>query len=185
MAASQEHLGTGQISLCELEWFSRNSYNLVLQHCTTWEPQHVLRLLNSCIKVCPAPVPVFARVLIRFETLDLYPADIGPVALSDVTLRKLFCYFLGAIVNVAQARMQENPEVQVLPFLLSLYRSYGKVNNRRFFDRKTTTSILGSISNDFEGVSTASSAEVPKRPRRSYRISIGRCWLLTSKLPFD
>lgn len=51
-------LDTGQLTVMELEWFSRNSYNLALQHCATWEPQHVLRLLNACIKVnLNLPVP--------------------------------------------------------------------------------------------------------------------------------
>lgn len=51
VAASQEQLDIGKIPLCELEWFSQNSYNLVVQYHTMWEPSCVLRLLNSCVKV--------------------------------------------------------------------------------------------------------------------------------------
>lgn len=38
-------------SLNELEWFSRNSYNLALQQCAVWPSNLLLRLLESCAEV--------------------------------------------------------------------------------------------------------------------------------------
>ena len=35
----------------ELDWFSRNSYNLALKSSATWEPRQTLRLLQASIKV--------------------------------------------------------------------------------------------------------------------------------------
>lgn len=40
-----------QFSLAELDWFSRNSYNLALKVCAVWAPEHSLRLVQACIKV--------------------------------------------------------------------------------------------------------------------------------------
>ncbi|KAL1647429.1 sporulation-specific protein 22 [Diplodia intermedia] len=34
----------------ELEWFSRNSYNLALKHCGSAHPEHLLCLLDKCIQ---------------------------------------------------------------------------------------------------------------------------------------
>lgn len=39
-------------SVTELEWFSRNSYNIAVQNCAIWEPSYVCRLLDACIQVC-------------------------------------------------------------------------------------------------------------------------------------
>ena len=38
-------------SMAELDWFSRNSYNLALKYCTVWEPSQTLGLLQTCLKV--------------------------------------------------------------------------------------------------------------------------------------
>ncbi|KAL8827013.1 MAG: hypothetical protein Q9191_003442 [Dirinaria sp. TL-2023a] len=38
-------------SLAELDWFSRNSYNLALRVCSDWNPQETLRLVSACLKV--------------------------------------------------------------------------------------------------------------------------------------
>jgi hypothetical protein len=35
----------------ELEWFSRNSYNLSLKHCAEISPQSLVRLLGVCAEV--------------------------------------------------------------------------------------------------------------------------------------
>ena len=39
-------------SMAELDWFSRNSYNLALKYCTVWEPSQILGLLQTCVEVC-------------------------------------------------------------------------------------------------------------------------------------
>ncbi|KAK2790267.1 hypothetical protein FQN53_000033 [Emmonsiellopsis sp. PD_33] len=71
-------------SVSELDWFSKNSYNLAVQHCTNWDH-------------CPI--------------IDLYPLDLPHEQLSNISLRKLLCHFLAAILCMAQARME--PDVQV------------------------------------------------------------------------
>ena len=35
----------------ELEWFSKNSYNMCLKHCAEIPPQHLVRLLAVCAEV--------------------------------------------------------------------------------------------------------------------------------------
>ena len=38
-------------SLAELDWFSKNTYNMALRFCTSWSPEATLRLVQSCLKV--------------------------------------------------------------------------------------------------------------------------------------
>jgi hypothetical protein len=35
----------------ELDWFSRNSYNLALKSSVTWDPRQTLRILRASIEV--------------------------------------------------------------------------------------------------------------------------------------
>ncbi|WEW57166.1 sporulation-specific protein 22 [Emydomyces testavorans] len=95
VAVARDALDTGQLTVPELEWFSRNSYNLALQYCTTWEPQYILRLLNACIQI-----------------INLYPENLGEEARKDIELRNMLCHFLAAIITVAQARTQNDPETK-------------------------------------------------------------------------
>lgn len=37
--------------LVELDWFSRNSYNLALRVCSKWDPNQTLKLVQACLKV--------------------------------------------------------------------------------------------------------------------------------------
>ncbi|TGO41094.1 hypothetical protein BHYA_0027g00390 [Botrytis hyacinthi] len=89
-------------TILELEWFSRNSYNLSLKHLSVWEPQQPLRILACCIGF-----------------IDRYPPDIGEDAHEDVTLRKMFCNFCAATIFVSIARAEQNVESQ-LQFYLNL-----------------------------------------------------------------
>ncbi|KAK6602521.1 hypothetical protein H4I95_06458 [Botrytis cinerea] len=89
-------------TILELEWFSRNSYNLSLKHLAVWEPQQSIRMLVSCIGF-----------------IDRYPQDIGEDAHEDVTLRKMFCNFCAATIFVSIARAEQNIESQ-LQFYLNL-----------------------------------------------------------------
>lgn len=85
----------------EVEWFSKNSYNLAVKHCADWEPPFVIRLLKCCILF-----------------IDLYPADIGRQTMEDISLRRLFCDYLATVVLVAQARVEDNIETQLQKYLL-------------------------------------------------------------------
>lgn len=87
-------------TILELEWFSKNSYNLSLKHLSVWEPQQSIRMLASCIGF-----------------IDCHPQDIGQDAHDDVTLRKMFCNFCAATTFVSIARAEENVEIQLQSYL--------------------------------------------------------------------
>jgi hypothetical protein len=42
---------THDFNSAEIDWFSRNSYNLALELCSTIQPQYLLRLCESCVMV--------------------------------------------------------------------------------------------------------------------------------------
>ncbi|KAI9804595.1 MAG: hypothetical protein M1833_006668 [Piccolia ochrophora] len=94
-----------QFSIDELNWFSRNSYNVALKSCTLWRPQDTLEILQACI---------------RF--IDLYPTDVDAQTLADLSLQKLFCNFLRASLTIVLARSEDNIHDQ-LQYYLEL-RSY-------------------------------------------------------------
>ncbi|TGO20156.1 hypothetical protein BTUL_0001g01680 [Botrytis tulipae] len=100
--AIQKSLDQDTWTILELEWFSRNSYNLSLKYLSVWEPQQSLRIFACCIGF-----------------IDRYPPDIGEDAHEDVTLRKMFCNFCAATIFVSIARAEQNVESQ-LQFYLNL-----------------------------------------------------------------
>ncbi|KAF7883240.1 uncharacterized protein EAF02_005160 [Botrytis sinoallii] len=102
LSAVQKSLNREIWTILELEWLSRNSYNLSLKHLSVWEPQQSLRMLACCIGF-----------------IDCYPRDIGEDAREDVTLRKMFCNFCAATIFVSIARAEQNVEPQ-LQFYLNL-----------------------------------------------------------------
>ncbi|EQL38157.1 hypothetical protein BDFG_00534 [Blastomyces dermatitidis ATCC 26199] len=82
-------------SVSEMEWFSRNSYNLAVKFCTKWDTSPVLSLVNTCIKF-----------------LDMYPSNLSPKQLYAATLRRLLCHFLGALLSMARARTETDTQAQ-------------------------------------------------------------------------
>ncbi|OJD17226.1 hypothetical protein AJ78_02663 [Emergomyces pasteurianus Ep9510] len=82
-------------SISEMDWFSRNSYNLAVKYCTIWDTSPVLSLLSTCIKF-----------------LDMYPSNLSSKQLYAVTLRRLLCHFLGALLSMARARTEADTQVQ-------------------------------------------------------------------------
>lgn len=46
----------------ELDWFSRNSYNVALKVCTVWEADTTLRLVQACLDVSTNPHQAKERV---------------------------------------------------------------------------------------------------------------------------
>ncbi|KAB8288201.1 hypothetical protein EYC80_010206 [Monilinia laxa] len=89
-------------TILELEWFSKNSYNLSLKHLSVWEAQQSIRMLACCIGF-----------------IDCHPQDIGQDAHDDVTLRKMFCNFCAATTYISIARAEENVEIQLQSYLNS------------------------------------------------------------------
>jgi hypothetical protein len=84
----------------ELDWFSKNAYNLSLKYSTEWHPQQVLRIIQSCIKFT-----------------SIYPADIDKATSNDITHRHIFCDFLAVILLVSLARAEDNIEIQLQDYL--------------------------------------------------------------------
>ncbi|KFY01778.1 hypothetical protein V490_00767 [Pseudogymnoascus sp. VKM F-3557] len=84
----------------ELDWFSKNAYNLSLKYSTKWHPEQVLRIIQSCIK--------FASI---------YPKDIDNAASNDVTHRLIFCDFLAVMLLISLARAEDNIEAQLQDYL--------------------------------------------------------------------
>ncbi len=86
--------------ITELDWFSKNAYNLALTHATDWAPRKVLRILQSCITL-----------------IGLYPHEIDEQASNDLSLRLIFCHFLAAVLLISLARAEDNVEVQLQDYL--------------------------------------------------------------------
>ncbi|KAL8797191.1 MAG: hypothetical protein Q9195_000658 [Heterodermia aff. obscurata] len=84
----------------ELDWFSRNCYNLAVKACAEWEPRETQRLISTSLKF-----------------LDLYPPDMDSDVLADLSLRRLFCDFLSASLLIVMARGEDNIECQLQHYL--------------------------------------------------------------------
>jgi hypothetical protein len=85
----------------ELNWFSKNAYNLALKFSAEWDPLNILRLLQSCIKF-----------------IELYPSDISQQLADDLSLRLIFCHFLATVLLISLARMEDNVEAQLQYYLM-------------------------------------------------------------------
>ena len=87
-------------TVLELDWFSKNSYNLAIKNLANWNPQHSLRMLLCCIAF-----------------IDQFPTDIDEPTSNDLWLRKMFCEFSSATALVALARMEDVIETQLQNYL--------------------------------------------------------------------
>lgn len=87
-------------TVLELDWFSKNSYNLAIKNLSIWTPRHSLRMLLCCIAF-----------------IDHYPKDMGEPTSNDLWLRKMFCEFSSATALVALARGEDVVETQLQDYL--------------------------------------------------------------------
>jgi len=85
--------GQKRFTIDELEWFSRNAYNLALKHTAAWDLRAVVRMLTACVSI-----------------ISHFPPDIGSKA--DLSLKTLFSHFVISSALVALARTQDNVEKQ-------------------------------------------------------------------------
>ena len=100
-------------SVSELNWFSRNIYNLSLKVCASWKPQHTLRLLRCCIQVSGAVHCRFREnKLIPFQFIDQYP-ELDGESVHDLDSRRLYCDFLCVSLLIVEARAEDSIEAQV------------------------------------------------------------------------
>ncbi|KAK0875733.1 sporulation-specific protein 22 [Friedmanniomyces endolithicus] len=75
----------------ESQWWSKNAYNLALRLCADIHPEHLVRLLEVCV---------------RF--LDRSPLDDGPTHQHDVQQRRMLCHFLTASALIVLGRSDES-----------------------------------------------------------------------------
>jgi len=87
-------------NILELEWFSKNSYNLAIKNLPRWYPRYSLRMLICCI-----------------DFINQYPKDISQEVSDDSSLRKLFCEFCAATALVSLARGGDIIEEQYQDYL--------------------------------------------------------------------
>ncbi|KAI0539329.1 meiosis protein SPO22/ZIP4 like-domain-containing protein [Xylaria digitata] len=84
----------------ELDWFSKNAYNLGLKNVTVWEARHVVTILECCLSI-----------------ISSYPPDIPAQMSADISLRGMFCSFMAATTLLALARSEDNVELQLQDYL--------------------------------------------------------------------
>ncbi|KAL2263859.1 hypothetical protein VTK26DRAFT_4655 [Humicola hyalothermophila] len=91
----KQERGSGRklFTVDELEWFSRNAYNLALKNTATWDPRSVARMLSACVDI-----------------IAHFPSDIG--SQGELSLKTLFCHFVIASALVTLARTQDEVEKQ-------------------------------------------------------------------------
>ncbi|TVY21229.1 hypothetical protein LARI1_G000647 [Lachnellula arida] len=87
-------------SIPELNWYSKNSYNLALKHISTWPLRYSLRMLTCCVAF-----------------IDHYPKDINEQIAEDLSLRKMFCVFSAGTALVVLARGEDNREQSMQDYL--------------------------------------------------------------------
>ena len=77
----------------ELEWFSRNAYNLALKNTAVWELRSVVRMLSACVSI-----------------ISHFPPDIN--SKGELSLKTLFSHFIISSALVSLARTQDNIDKQ-------------------------------------------------------------------------
>jgi hypothetical protein len=90
--------GCKLFTMDELEWFSRNAYNLALKNTTIWDLRCTVRMLTACVKI-----------------INHFPQDIP--SRTELSLKALFCHFVAASALVSLARTQDNIEKQLQDYV--------------------------------------------------------------------
>lgn len=82
--------GTDDQWRAEIQWWSKNAYNLALRLCADIHPEHLVRLLTVCV-----------------HFLECYPKD-GGLMHNDVLVRRMsLCHFLSTSALIVLARSSE------------------------------------------------------------------------------
>jgi hypothetical protein len=114
-ATEEQHSARSKtFSSTELEWFSRNSYNLALELRTSSPLDLILRLLNVSLKVPDMALGFYCIWLIREQLIDLYPHDFSPKERSRICARRMLCDLLAAVIIIVKARAGDNPAMKVI-----------------------------------------------------------------------
>lgn len=84
----------------EIQWCSKNAFNIALQHCTEMQPEHLVRLSRACNKF-----------------LECYPDDSGLMHRDNVVQRKQICHFLCASAFTVLGRTADDIQQQLQHYL--------------------------------------------------------------------
>jgi hypothetical protein len=83
--------GTEEQWRAEVQWWSKNSFNIALRLCDDMPPEQLVRLLRACV---------------RF--LESFPDDNGLMHHDDLAQRKQICHFLCASASIVLGRSTED-----------------------------------------------------------------------------
>ncbi|KAK3064561.1 hypothetical protein LTS18_006048 [Coniosporium uncinatum] len=110
----------------ELDWFSKNAYNLSLHHLADMHPLHLARLLESCTGFIdllllrhrpgttdPSHLPSSTKAYNANTTVD---TNSNPEQ-ESLHLRRTFCHFLASCVHVTLARADDVLESSLQSYL--------------------------------------------------------------------
>lgn len=89
-------------SVAELNWFSKNAYNVGVKHTSDWDLSCIIRMCNACASI-----------------MRHYPDDLPNHETSDLSLRGMFCDFVIATAYIALARSEDSVENQLQNYLSS------------------------------------------------------------------
>ncbi|KAI7074342.1 hypothetical protein KC327_g5276 [Hortaea werneckii] len=119
--------GTDDQWRVEIQWWSKNAYNLALKVCDNIHPDCLVRLLTVCI---------------RF--LDCYPNDGGAMHAEDVLRRRSSCRFLSACGLIVLARSADGDHeyrrrmyLQARQEIASFRADIGEIDKIRMGDAST------------------------------------------------
>jgi hypothetical protein len=74
----------------EIQWWSKNAYNIALKQCGQIDAEHLVRLLQACNKF-----------------IDAYPQDEGVMHHDDLRKRKMICHFITAAALLVLGRSHD------------------------------------------------------------------------------
>jgi hypothetical protein len=94
--------GSKLFTVEELNWFSKNSYNLGIKNTPSWDPRNILQMCNACVSI-----------------MQHYPDELPSPEMADIHLRRLFCHFMVSTAHIACARSDDNIESQLQHYLNS------------------------------------------------------------------
>ncbi|KAK3696048.1 sporulation-specific protein 22 [Vermiconidia calcicola] len=82
--------GSNEQWRAEIQWWSKNAYNLAIRLCDQIHPEYLIRLLSACS-----------------QFIDAYPEDAGPMHGDNTKRRKALSHFLAATSLIALGRSYE------------------------------------------------------------------------------
>jgi hypothetical protein len=85
-----------------LNWFSKNAYNLGIQHTHDWDLAYIIRICNACLSI-----------------ICHYPKDLPSHEIIDLSLRRIFCHFIVGTAHIAVARSEDDVESRLQHYLNS------------------------------------------------------------------